>query len=770
MLLKKSFLTGLAVTCVMLSACVDESMLKNSAIVKAKLTDLSIPANFEWKTTAKVGVEVNASATSENGFQYTIAVYDKSPANGGVVIAKGAAGSGMPFVSNLTLPQSTRELYITQTSPSGITSGRTATINNNQLTVNFAEVALKSAVAKHVISVPVKFDVTVKNGDSNLNVNIPWNINTAMTYYVPADVTYNGSLTFTNWRDLNLTLYVKGTMNISGGVSIERANIVVLQGGKLTINGDLYTGTVQGETTIYIDNGAEMTVNGKFNYSNSKTSENNGTFTIASLDLNNSSKINNNGTLHTTNSLAVTNNGILTNNGTIVAENDIELSTSSTLINNCHINTTKAFILNNNTSTLTMAQGSLLESNAFNTTGGGRVTLEANTIIRATKTYLYGSTFIGPKSGNSLLDFDEVNLFHPSVTLSNNVQFAYRISDTDYSTSIINAAAKSPVTIVHGAATATIEPCACNGVKPAAIVDTDGDGVPDNLDEYPSDANRAYTSYFPNKTDFGTYVIEDLWPSLGDYDMNDLVLNFQIKYISNSKNLVTAMEIQYKPKAVGAAFATHAAAVSLDAILPSDVASVEGSKLTKGNEIFNLDGNGLEAEQKTAVFPIFDDYNSVFTITRKGLMLNTVADGGRATGELLKIVINFKGGIDPSKLLTDKNINLFMILKTNGIRKEIHLPNFPPTSLADGSFFSTFDDNTSLGKSIYYQSKPLKTGGYLMWGMIFPVDFKYPYEQTNIMKPYLRFADWAESGGEKYKDWYSNESSEYRDSKYLFKE
>ena len=40
--------------------------------------------------------------------------------------------------------------------------------------------------------------------------------------------------------------------------------------------------------------------------------------------------------------------------------------------------------------------------------------------------------------------------------------------------------------------------------------DSDGDGVIDNLDQFPNDATRAYVNYYPSKTTFGTLAFEDL--------------------------------------------------------------------------------------------------------------------------------------------------------------------------------------------------------------------------------------------------------------------
>ncbi len=58
--------------------------------------------------------------------------------------------------------------------------------------------------------------------------------------------------------------------------------------------------------------------------------------------------------------------------------------------------------------------------------------------------------------------------------------------------------------------------------------DADGDGVPNDEDDYPNDGDRAFDNYYPANGP-GTLAYEDLWPGKGDYDFNDLVLDYRFK-------------------------------------------------------------------------------------------------------------------------------------------------------------------------------------------------------------------------------------------------
>jgi LruC domain-containing protein len=46
--------------------------------------------------------------------------------------------------------------------------------------------------------------------------------------------------------------------------------------------------------------------------------------------------------------------------------------------------------------------------------------------------------------------------------------------------------------------------------------------------------------------------------------------------------------------------------------------------------------------------------------------------------------------------------------------------------------------------------------------------FKYPVEKTDITRAYLHFADWAQSGGSLFADWYGNTASSYRNTANIY--
>jgi hypothetical protein len=103
--------------------------------------------------------------------------------------------------------------------------------------------------------------------------------------------------------------------------------------------------------------------------------------------------------------------------------------------------------------------------------------------------------------------------------------------------------------------------------------DTDGDGVPDDTDQFPNDPTLAYVSYFPSEGTFCTYAFEDLWSDIGDYDLNDLVIYCNVGYYKNANNMVVYEKVKWKLMAAGTSMLLSCG-VQLDGVSTSEVSSV----------------------------------------------------------------------------------------------------------------------------------------------------------------------------------------------------
>ncbi len=273
-----------------------------------------------------------------------------------------------------------------------------------------------------------------------------------------------------------------------------------------------------------------------------------------------------------------------------------------------------------------------------------------------------------------------------------------------------------------------------------SFVDNDGDGVSVSSDFDDNDPNVAFASYFPSAGTWGTYAFEDLWPVKGDYDINDLVIGFNITYLSNSSNMVTQMKIDYNLRAAGCSYQLGAA-VQLDNVPASSVVSVSGRDLV-GTSPFSVSSNGTESDVSLAVIPLFNNQRDYASFP---YFLNTV-NGSYTASPYMYTEIRFSTPISQANV-TMSAFNLFIVI--NSRDKEVHIPTYSGTS--------KFNSSLSNGYNLY-PSDIFKSADGMMWGLMFPDVFRYPAERNSIISAYTHFASWATSGGSTNTDWYQSGS------------
>jgi len=274
-------------------------------------------------------------------------------------------------------------------------------------------------------------------------------------------------------------------------------------------------------------------------------------------------------------------------------------------------------------------------------------------------------------------------------------------------------------------------------------VDTDRDGVNDVYDDFPNDATRAYINYYPGAKTMGTVAFEDYWPFLGDYDMNDLVVDYRYAVISNGLNKAVEMKCQYVLKASGASF-KNAFGVQFP-FASSLVSSATGSLVTN-SQVVTLGGNGCEAGQTKAVIVPFDNAYAAMNTTSA---FNTVIGSNYLSRDTIKVNMTFTRPLLQTELGAAP-FNPFIII--NGTRgREAHLAGYAPTDKVDTKYFKTGVDNTNPAQGIYY-----KTTSNLPWGLGFNESFYYPTEKSTINNVFLKFESWVSSAGKVNTNWYKD--------------
>ncbi len=521
---------------------------------------------------------------------------------------------------------------------------------------------------------------------------------------------------------------ISGTVNED--IEISDSKTVCITGtftGEVTYKGDGGTLRICGDATIQ-----KIKYNGNPTMMNLVITETGTMINDGNLNLTQLNEIINYGTITYVDDNMST-NGVLENYGLIDVEQNLDVTgSSSALINECKILTGGSFYqhwdlynygyigvggtfdVSNNTTT-EMFDAALVDATNLQISGTVNGTGNYSMLHATGVTHLNGGSAI---TGN--MDIcDDNGIEHSNGTIG---------PDVTYCEAFIPATDCNPG----------------YGNPP----DTDGDGCPDNVDEFPTDPERCYT----DEGDWETLAYEDLWPSTGDYDFNDNVIIVKTDMVYNSQNELVDINSSYKVTAVGASF-KNGLAIQFDNLNPDDITSASGSVIT--GSYATLNANGTESGPDKAVVYVFD--NSENVIHRAGgPFFNTLENGNIGTSDVTEITIYFNPAIDPA-MVGNPPFNPFLI--KNGNRDiEIHLPNYEPTSLADPSYFGTVNDDSDPLAGRYYKTKE-----NLPWGIYIPEVLDHMIEYIEIPEGYLHFSEWAESSGATYNDWYKDLPG-YRDN------
>lgn len=223
------------------------------------------------------------------------------------------------------------------------------------------------------------------------------------------------------------------------------------------------------------------------------------------------------------------------------------------------------------------------------------------------------------------------------------------------------------------------------------------------------------------ETTYRTYAFEDTWPTGGDYDLNDAIIEHkqEISFINN-KNYVTKVVDTFTPMQRD------------DAATFKNAFAVQYASNQRGTIVLP---DGAIDENETNSVILFDNAMSVryksFIVTR--------------TFE--------KETLTKGDLTTDLNpfiISQYVANKNN--RTEVHLPKAKATSKADQSQLGDKDD-------AYYVDKSGKYPFAIMIPKAVATDnnkdgFIPATEKKNISIEYKKFNSWADSKGTNDTDWY----------------
>lgn len=234
----------------------------------------------------------------------------------------------------------------------------------------------------------------------------------------------------------------------------------------------------------------------------------------------------------------------------------------------------------------------------------------------------------------------------------------------------------------------------------------------------------------------GVYAFEDLWPSKGDYDMNDVLVDY--KYSRELKKYENESDQNYKTYRESFSFTTYQNYAALHSGLAFSFQLADNPTST----IFKKRRSGSSS---------FEDAD--FTVEDDNVVILT-NDINNEIGTEYLVEVTYENGTSRRT-----SIKPFIFRDTEGGKRlEVHVPFEAPTAKVDMSLFGTEDDLSDPANGIYY----VRAGNYPYAFYLANGDinaFKNTllnsaYEQKPIDTIYPLFIDWATSGGKSSQEWY----------------
>ncbi len=264
--------------------------------------------------------------------------------------------------------------------------------------------------------------------------------------------------------------------------------------------------------------------------------------------------------------------------------------------------------------------------------------------------------------------------------------------------------------------------------------------------------------YFPAVGKYATVMFEDLFPSKGDMDMNDIVFGLNMQYDLDNQGRVSVIHFKIQPRCVGSSYDKIGLAVNFTG-KPVDVKKVTRTdNVSKLSNFFNVDiKNGWHSPElnntKSVVVPLTGDFRSYFEYSPELFFNVRNIDPPLATTTFtvsIELNSNSYPYSDFSFLdsVTTEKICLDVFAVFGKREKEVHFKGQLATERFNTSYFQY-----TLPK------RDFTTIDNWVWAIISDKSLRHPLEQKKIYNAYPNFKTWAEvwsrSGDNTRSDWYN---------------
>jgi LruC domain-containing protein len=267
----------------------------------------------------------------------------------------------------------------------------------------------------------------------------------------------------------------------------------------------------------------------------------------------------------------------------------------------------------------------------------------------------------------------------------------------------------------------------------AAAVDSDGDSIPNQWDDYPNDPNLAIITRMPHVGEH-YLLFDDQWPAEGDHDFNDVAIGAVFRLERNAEGRLIQGKVDIRLMAFSA---NQKLGLGMELFT-----AVAGSTFAYpfGNAVAFTGARADSAVQNTAI--IFDDIAEAQSTpyTNDGV-------GPSAMPETFSFTFNWMANIGGDLIWPN-----FFLFESEARENEVHLFGYPPTIAANFDKFATTDDasirNWRWNGSFAMPNAFYRSYRNLPWGMeFFHHDFKTVLDGSDITEAYPLLVNWAESSG-----------------------
>lgn len=695
---------------------------------------LDVSPDFKFESFRPVQADFNVIPASTDEYYHKFKIYNGNPSAGGKLITQGKTGNDYSYSVSFQLPGRLDEIYVENSNPDGIFEIVKLPVSGGFVSHTFNTNDLLNGQGNHEKVVIVDpgcgedCDEILSGTYSTLTLD-------KKNYCVPEGST----LTITNQLvvDKRASLVICGTATINqvtATATYRKLSVYVSSSGTLEIPGDLNINTHQ---DYYVF--GDMNVNGNLNTTFPFKFYNYGNLTVSGDFNNNTNGFQNSGYVLVEGNVNTDHPWNIKNYGSFYIDQNLNINGSSVIENRCYLEVSGDLLINHK-----FRNYSYAKVNGTTTVNGGALLYFYKGSLMDTRNLTSNARIKGGGTGYSKINISEQTILNGG----SEVQHKMDICDLN-GIEINNGQLSNKVVFCE----ITIPQTACNPGSEGgtATLDSDDDGVVDSEDDFPEDAERAFTSYYPNQNDYATFAFEDLWPGMGDYDFNDLVLDFQYEMVTNAENLIVDLIIKTHVKAVGASL-DNGFGLSIP-VNPQNCGSVNGYEHALNNLNMNIKGYENGHNDHTVII-IYDAINTIYNSS----IFNTVPGGNVVETDTVATTVYFD---NPQLSLGSEPYNPFIYVDQER-GKEIHLIDNAPTDLADNSYFDTGHDDSDAGTGRWYV-----TENNLPWAIEIPVSFDYPVEKADILTAYLKFETWALSSGTSYSEWYLDEPG-YRNENNIY--